>query len=76
MERSEAKKRPVDVFLVPRAGGGTGPVPPDEPLHPHQTEKPMHSMGFFLLLQKYDEGAKGEYALGYGRRAPSGRILV
>ena len=46
-EQSEAKNHPVNGFLVPRAGGGTGPVPPDEPLHPHQTKKPMHSMGFF-----------------------------
>ena len=35
MERSEAKKRPADVFLVPRAGGGTGPVPPDESPYLH-----------------------------------------
>ena len=55
-EQSEAKNHPVNGFLVPRAGGGTGPVPPDEPLHPHQTEKPMHSMGFFLLLLLYTLG--------------------
>ena len=39
VERSEAKKRPVDVFLVPRAGGGTAPVPPDESLSLRQTKK-------------------------------------
>ena len=31
-EQSEAKNHPVNVFLVPRAGGGTGPVPPDKSL--------------------------------------------
>ena len=58
-EQSEAKNHPVNGFLVPRAGGGTGPVPPDEPLHPHQTKKPMHSMGFFLSL--YEEKIRKLY---------------
>ena len=36
----QAKIPPVEGFLVPRAGGGTAPVPPDESLlirqnHPH-----------------------------------------
>ena len=31
-EQSEAKNHPVNGFLVPRAGGGTGPVPPDKSL--------------------------------------------
>ena len=39
-EQSEAKNHPVNGFLVPRAGGDTAPVPPDESLllrqnHPH-----------------------------------------
>ena len=31
-EQSETKNHPVNGFLVPRAGGGTGPVPPDKSL--------------------------------------------
>ena len=34
-EQSEAKNHPVNGFLVPRAGGGTGPVPPDESPYLH-----------------------------------------
>ena len=45
MERSEAKKRPVDVFLVPRAGGGTAPVPPGESLLLRQTPENADVLG-------------------------------
>jgi hypothetical protein len=38
-EQSEAKNHPVNGFLVPRAGGGTGPVPPDESPYLHQIKK-------------------------------------
>ena len=34
-EQSEAKNHPVNGFLVPRAGGGTAPVPPDESPYLH-----------------------------------------
>ncbi len=34
-EQSEGKNHPVNGFLVPRAGGGTAPVPPDESPYLH-----------------------------------------
>ena len=40
-----AKNHPVNGFLVPRAGGGTAPVTPDEPLHPHHNkEHPLRAV--------------------------------
>ena len=57
-ERSEAKKRPVDVFLVPRAGGGTAPVPPDESLALRQTKKyPIRAL--FCLCNERGRDSKG-----------------
>ena len=38
-EQSEEKNHPVNGFLVPRAGGGTAPVPPDESPYLHQIKK-------------------------------------
>ena len=50
-EQSEAKNHPVNGFLVPRAGGGTGPVPPDEPLHPHQTKSLCTAWAFSVTIE-------------------------
>ena len=44
-EQSEAKNHPVNGFLVPRAGGGTAPVPPGVPLPaPERTSR--HQMAY------------------------------
>ncbi|MDO4375207.1 MAG: hypothetical protein Q4D09_07755, partial [Clostridia bacterium] len=51
-EQSEAKNHPVNGFLVPRAGGGTAPVPPDESPYLHQIKKSMRSMGFFVCMKR------------------------
>ena len=48
-EQSEAKNHPVNGFLVPRAGGGTGPVPPDESPYLHH-QKSSEFLGFLLIL--------------------------
>ena len=48
-EQSEAKNHPVNGFLVPRAGGGTGPVPPDESPYLHHQKSPEF-LGFLLIL--------------------------
>ena len=49
-EQSEEKNHPVNGFLVPRAGGGTGPVPPDESPYLHQIKKSMRSHGLFAYF--------------------------
>ena len=48
-EQSEAKNHPVNGFLVPRAGGGTAPVPPDESPYLHH-QKSSEFLGFLLIL--------------------------
>jgi|GEM_PF-1951224 len=48
-EQSEGKNHPVNGFLVPRAGGGTAPVPPDESPYLHHQESPEF-LGFLLIL--------------------------
>ena len=48
-EQSEAKNHPVNGFLVPRAGGGTAPVPPDESPYLHHQKSP-ETLGFLLIL--------------------------
>ena len=40
-EQSEAKNHPVNGFLVPRAGGDTAPVSPDESLSLRQRKNPF-----------------------------------
>ena len=46
-EQSEAKNHLVNGFLVPRAGGGTGPVPPDKSLLLRQ--KSIMPLGMMLF---------------------------
>ena len=48
-EQSEAKNNPVNCFLVPRAGGGTGSVPPDESPYLHHQKSP-EILGFFICM--------------------------
>ena len=43
------KNHPVNGFLVPRAGGGTVPVPPDESPYLHHQKSPEF-LGFLLIL--------------------------
>ena len=62
-ERSEAKKRPVDVFLVPRAGGGTAPVPPDESLSLRQTKK--YPIRVLFVYAMKEEGIRRERRKGF-----------
>jgi hypothetical protein len=40
-EQGEAKNHPVNGFLVPRAGGDTAPVSPDESLSLRQRKNPF-----------------------------------
>ena len=40
-EQSEAKNHPVNGFLVPRAGGDTAPISPDESLSLRQRKNPF-----------------------------------
>ena len=49
-EQSEGKNHPVNGFLVPRAGGGTAPVPPDESHFRHQIKIPPLCGGIFIIL--------------------------
>ena len=49
-EQSEEKNHPVNGFLVPRAGGGTAPVPPDESPYLHHQKKPRVS-GLFAYFE-------------------------
>lgn len=48
-EQSEAKNHPVNGFLVPRAGGDTAPVSPNESHFRHQIKIPPAMRGGFLL---------------------------
>ena len=45
-EQSEGKNHPVNGFLVPRAGGGTAPVPPDESHLLRQQQKDTPAVSF------------------------------
>ena len=69
-EQSEAKNHPVNGFLVPRAGGGTGPVPPDESPYLHQMKKSMRSHGLFCLYEER-RGREGNGRAKRGKK-PSG----
>ena len=75
MERSEAKKRPVDVFLVPRAGGGTVPVPPDESLSLRQTKKYPKGC-FFCLCNERGRDSKGTAERSGAKKRPVDVFLV
>ena len=44
----QAKIPPVEGFLVPRAGGGTAPVPPVSPITRSRKNKPSPDGLFFL----------------------------
>ena len=59
-EQSEAKNHPVNGFLVPRAGGDTAPVSPNESHFRHQIKIPPAMRGgifiIFAQLRPYNIG--------------------
>ena len=58
-EQSEAKNHPVNGFLVPRAGGDTAPVSPDESLSLRQRKIPSFE-GIFAFLGIKEKGMRRE----------------